>query len=457
MLGNEFGWHPMAIAKRLCLAAACVAGGVLIVGLLLRQPAWWRPAAVAAAVSMAAAVGASRRWSGYQFTSWIVAAVVAALVYPDAFLTWGPVEIGRWTLPAINLQNRWLILVVVQMVMFSMGVQMRMADFARIATTPYPVFVGVGLQFLVMPLLGFSLAKLFAFPPEIAAGVVLIGSCSSGLASNVMCYLAGANLALSITLTAVATLLAPLATPFWMKVLAGEFVSIEPVKMMMQIVEMVLLPIAAAMVHDFLKHASPQQRRVVLATAAIGGLLAVALLVDAFAGPSAAAAFFAPSVRRFVALAGGALAIGVAYHLLTDRLPWIDRRIPVLSMFGIIYFTAVTTAAGRDSLLSAGLALLAAAVIHNTAGYALGYSMSRLVGLQKEESLTVAFEVGMQNGGMASGLAGMMGKLGTVGLAAAVFSPWMNLSGSLLANQIRRRRAAAMTATSLAATPEASL
>ena len=112
-------------------------------------------------------------------------------------------------------------------------------------------------------------------------------------------------------------------------------------------------------------------------------------------------------------------------------------------MVGIIYFTAVTTAAGRDALLSACAALLAAAVIHNGAGYALGYGLSRLVGLRKEESLTVAFEVGMQNGGMASGLAGMMGKLGTVGLAAAVFSPWMNLSGSLLANQIRRRRAVA--------------
>lgn len=437
---------------RLCLIAACVAGGVLVVGLSLGRPAWWQPAAVAMAVLITGAVGASQRFAAYQFTSWIVSAVVAALIYPDAFLTWGPVEIGRWSLPAINLQNRWLILAVVQMVMFSMGVQMRLSDFARIATTPYPVLVGVALQFLVMPLLGFSLAKLFQFPPEIAAGVVLIGSCSSGLASNVMCYLAGANLALSITLTAVATLLAPLATPFWMKVLAGEFVSIDAVAMMVQIVEMVLLPIAAAMLHDYLTHASTQQRRVVLAAAAAGGLLAAAMLLNGVAGPWEWTARVGPAVGRFAGLAGGAVALGAAYHLLACRLPWIDRRIPVLSMFGIIYFTAVTTAAGRDSLLSAGIALLAAAVIHNSAGYVFGYGLSRLVGLQKEEALTVAFEVGMQNGGMASGLAGMMGKLGTVGLAAAVFSPWMNLSGSLLANQIRRRRTATATVASLGAT-----
>ena len=112
---------------------------------------------------------------------------------------------------------------------------------------------------------------------------------------------------------------------------------------------------------------------------------------------------------------------------------------PLLSMFGIIFFTAITTAAGRDNLLQVGGLLFLAAAIHNASGYVLGYWLSRALGLDRTSARTVAFEVGLQNGGMASGLASEMGKLGTVGLAAAVFSPWMNITGSILANYWRRR------------------
>ena len=108
-------------------------------------------------------------------------------------------------------------------------------------------------------------------------------------------------------------------------------------------------------------------------------------------------------------------------------------------MFGIIYFTTVTTAAGRDNLLQVGFLLFISSVIHNAAGYFFGYWLSRAFRFDKNSSRTIAFEVGLQNGGMASGLAGTMGKLGTVGLAAAVFSPWMNISGSILANYWRRK------------------
>jgi BASS family bile acid:Na+ symporter len=112
---------------------------------------------------------------------------------------------------------------------------------------------------------------------------------------------------------------------------------------------------------------------------------------------------------------------------------------PLISMFGIIYFTTVTTAAGRENLMKVGLLLFMASVIHNAAGYFFGYWLSRLFGMDKNSSRTIAFEVGLQNGGMASGIAGSMGKLGTVGLAAAVFSPWMNISGSILANYWKRK------------------
>ena len=112
---------------------------------------------------------------------------------------------------------------------------------------------------------------------------------------------------------------------------------------------------------------------------------------------------------------------------------------PYFSMFGIIYFTLVTTAAGRDNLIQIGFLLFLASVLHNGAGYFFGYWLSRLSGLDKKSSQTIAFEVGLQNGGMASGLAGSMGKLATLGLASAVFSPWMNVSGSLLANYWRKK------------------
>ena len=112
---------------------------------------------------------------------------------------------------------------------------------------------------------------------------------------------------------------------------------------------------------------------------------------------------------------------------------------PLLSMAGIVYFTTITTAAGRDNLLLVGGLLVLVAMLHNGAGYFFGYWLARLARLDKASCRTVAIEVGLQNGGMASGIAGAMGKLATVGLAAAVFSPWMNISGSVLANIWRRR------------------
>lgn len=112
---------------------------------------------------------------------------------------------------------------------------------------------------------------------------------------------------------------------------------------------------------------------------------------------------------------------------------------PLVSMAGIIFFIAVTTATGREDLLKSGQLLIFAAILHNSAGYFFGYWLGRLARLESQSCRTVAFEVGLQNGGMGSGLAAAMGKLSTMGLASAVFSPWMNISGSLLANGWRRR------------------
>jgi BASS family bile acid:Na+ symporter len=127
------------------------------------------------------------------------------------------------------------------------------------------------------------------------------------------------------------------------------------------------------------------------------------------------------------------------YHWVVAFWPWLDRMMPLVAMFGIVYVTGMTSAEGRDNLLNVGAVLLVAAGLHNVLGYLLGYWMSRALGMEPQSSRTVAFEVGMQNGGMATGLANEMGRLGTLGLPAAVFIVWMNISGSLLANFWRRR------------------
>jgi BASS family bile acid:Na+ symporter len=389
----------------------------------------WQTAIVPMVVTLAISLRFIPKLRGYQFTAWIIAAVTAAMIYPAAFLKWGD----------FDLRDKWLILIVVQVVMFGMGTQMSLKDFTGVAKSPRGVLVGIVCHFSVMPLVGFALTKIFHFEPEIAAGIILIGSCSSGLASNVMAYIAKSNLALSVTVTAITTMIAPLMTPLWMKLLAGTLVEVSFFKMMMEIIKIVLVPIGAALLHDYLKQASVQGRRIVLVTATVGAMWILFLALGGWVWIKANTSDSAATLIGMGGFLLGAVLVGVVYHFLTVKLAGLDRRMPVLSMAGIVYFTTVTTAAGRDNLLQVGALLFLAAALHNAAGYGFGYWLSRAAGLDKNSARSVAFEVGLQNGGMASGIAGAMGKLGTMGLAAAIFSPWMNVSGSVLANYWRKR------------------
>ena len=254
-----------------------------------------------------------------------------------------------------------------------------------------------------------------------------------------MAYLAKANLALSITLTSVATLLAPLMTPLWMSLLAGEMVEVKFLAMMTTVVKIVLVPVGAALLHDYLVNCSPQKSRMIHVVG-LAGAAWIAFLV--LGGWDLISAQFEGDFLLAIVLPGyllGAVAVGVVYHRLTRILPAIEKAMPYASMFGIVYFTTVATAAGQEALMQIGFFLFLAAVLHNSAGYVLGYWLSRGMGLDRNSARTIAFEVGLQNGGMASGLALSMGKLGTVGLASAIFSPWMNVSGSVLANIWKRR------------------
>jgi len=388
----------------------------------------WQLAVVIVCVGSAIGFAVVPRLRTYQLTAWIVAGVTLAMIYPSYFLQLGPV----------NLRDKSLILLIMQLVMFGMGTQMRLADFVGVVRFPYPVFVGIALHFTIMPLVGYSVAKLLGFPPEIAAGIVLIGSCSSGLASNVMNYIAKANLPLSITITAVTTMMAPIATPLWMKLLAGRMIEVDFFAMMVEITKLIIVPIGAAMLDDYLEHASERSRRFVLGSAAVATLLLAALIArwDYIAG------VLDERTLNIVGLGGfllGAIVAGVVYHGLRRQFPMIARMMPMLSMLGIVYVTTVTVAAGRDRLLVIGPLLLVAVIAHNSIGFALGYWLSRLCRLDVNSARTVALEVGMQNGGMATTIAASLDQLATLGLAAAVFNPWMNFSGSLLANYWRRR------------------
>jgi bile acid:Na+ symporter, BASS family len=316
---------------------------------------------------------------------------------------------------------------------------MSLADFKGVVRMPWPVLIGFVGQFSIMPLAGWALTRLFAFPPEVAAGVILIGCCPSGLASNVMSYLARANLPLAVTITACTTIAAPVMTPLMMKLLAGEFVDVSFVRMMLDTLRLMLVPLCAAFLHDWLKTAPPPvYRRVRLAAWLAGGVLAV----YAAGGWSWLESAASPGVLSLWSMAGflcAAIVAGFLWHRTATAFPGVLHWMPVLSMAGIIYVTAVTTAAGRDHLLRVGPLLILAAALHNCAGYFCGYWLSRAARLDRQSCRTVAFEVGLQNGGMGTYLASQMGRLSTMGLASIIFSPWMNVSGSLLANWWRRR------------------
>ena len=397
-------------------------------GWLQQMDIIWKMGLILGFSSIAIGVGHLKALSGYQYTFWIITAVCAGLLYPEFFLHVG----------SFDMRNKWLILIIIQMVMFGMGTQMSIEDFTGIRKSGKGVLIGLLGHFTIMPLMGFLIAKTFGFEPEIAAGIILIGSCSSGLASNVMTYIAKGNLVLSVTVTAMSTLAAPIMTPFLMKIFAGTLVEVHFFNMMMEIIKIVLVPLAAAMVHDVLKtYGTVAKRRIYVLTI----LSTLWLGVVVFFGNSFEFAEDSTAVHilEIVNFLCGAFIVGSLYHLLYKVYPKIDAIMPYFSMFGIIYFTLVTTAAGRDNLIQIGFLLFLASILHNGAGYFFGYWLSRASGLDKKSCQTIAFEVGLQNGGMASGLAGSMGKLATLGLASAVFSPWMNVSGSLLANYWRKK------------------
>lgn len=301
----------------------------------------------------------NEKLKGLIFTTMIFAGVTAALYFPSYFTNFG------------DFKFTVLIIPLIQIIMFGMGTTMSIKDFAAVFQSPKGVIIGVSAQLVVMPIMGYFLAQISNFPPEIAAGIVLIGCSPSGVASNVMAFLANANVALSITITSIATLLAPFLTPLMMKFFAGEFIEIDVFAMMWSIVKMIIIPIGAGLLFN---------------------------------------------------------------KLLGSKVKRLYSAMPLISMLAIGLIITIITAAGRDSLLDIGGILMVLVLIHNVFGYFLGYWYAKLFKMSEKDARTIAIEVGMQNGGLASGIANSLGKIATMGLAPAVFGPLMNITGSILAS-----------------------
>lgn len=259
------------------------------------------------------------------FTLSVIGVVVWALVFPSHFTQWG----------AFNLKA--LIVPLLMLIMFAMGTTMSIHDFAGVLKMPKAILVGLLCQFSIMPLVGFLLVMIADLPPEIAAGVILVGSSPSGLSSNVMSFISKSNVALSITLTACATLLAPFTTPLLMKFLASSYVPIDALAMLWSITKIVLLPV-------------------------IGGI------------------FF--------------------NYFLYERFKVFAKLMPLISMIGITFIIGIITASGRDSLLSIGFLLVGIVILHNSLGYTFGYWLSILFGWIRSRPERLPLKSGFKTRGL---------------------------------------------------------
>ena len=262
-------------------------------------------------------------------------------------------------------------------IMFGMGLTLKGEDFRVVFSRPRDVIIGCVAQFTVMPLLAFALSKLFALDEALMVGVILVGCCPGGTASNVITYLAKGDLALSVGMTAVSTLLAPLLTPLLVLLFAGRAVDVNVVGMLLSILWVVILPIAL-------------------------GLLVRHLW---------------PAVSRHA-----------------------SDYLPAISSLAICVIVMIVIAANAGRLLSGGAVVVAVVVLHNVCGLGLGYLTGWMLGLDKAKRRAISIEVGMQNSGLATSLAAShFASMPMAAVPGAIFSVWHNISGAVLARLYARK------------------
>lgn len=296
--------------------------------------------------------------AGSWFPVIIIVSGAAAVLWPAPF-----VPIGPW------------ITYLLMVIMLGMGMTLKGSDFALVARRPFPLFIGMLCQFLILPITAFILVKVLPVDPAIAVGVILVASAPGGTASNVMTYLAKGDIALSVSMTTVSTLVAPLVTPLTVLLLAGSYLPVDTVGLFISIVQIVLVPIA------------------------VGILL-----------------------QRFLP------------SLVERLIEWM----PLVSVVGITLVLLGVVSASAATILASGLIILLIVIILNGIGLFLGYVAARAVGLPESARRSVSIEVGMQNSGLAAGLARAHFSP-EAAVPAAIFSVWHNVSGSTLASFWSRR------------------
>lgn len=262
-------------------------------------------------------------------------------------------------------------------VMFGMGLTLKPHDFQVVFSRPKDVLIGCAAQFTIMPLLAFLLTKAFQLPPELAVGVILVGTCPGGTSSNVMTYLSKGDVALSVGMTAVSTVLAPFLTPLLTYFYAGQRVDVDMVSMFLSIVKVVILPIA------------------------------LGFLVNHF------------------------------FHTFTERAVEV---LPLISTTAIVAIVAAVVSANSAKIMTSGLLILAVVILHNVLGYTLGYCVGKALKLDTTKCRAISIEVGMQNSGLATSLAAAhFAQYPMATIPGAVFSVWHNVSGAVLANLFVRQ------------------
>ncbi|MHC8393727.1 bile acid:sodium symporter family protein [Pseudomonas sp. LB3P93] len=303
------------------------------------------------------ALAALSRFVGNTFAYWVLIFAVVAFLQPTWFI-----GLKGAIVPLLGL------------VMFGMGLTLKLEDFAEVARHPWRVALGVVAHFVIMPGVAWLLCQAFHLPPEIAVGVILVGCCPSGTSSNVMTWLARGDLALSVAIAAVTTLLAPLLTPALIWLLASAWLPVSFMELFWSILQVVLLPIVLGV---------------------------------------------------------------VAQRLLGDRVRHAVEVLPLISVVSIVIIVTAVVAASQAKIAESGLLIMAVVMLHNSFGYLLGYFTGRLFKLPLAQRKSLALEVGMQNSGLGAALASAhFSPLAAV--PSALFSVWHNISGALLSTYFRR-------------------
>lgn len=387
---------------------------------------------------------------GYIYTMWIFTAVVIALSYPQTLQGYDGYKFSRLIAPLL------------QVIMFGMGAHMSLKDFSGVLKMPKGVLIGLLCHYSLMPIIGYSIAKLFGFPPEIAVGVILVATTPSGMASNVMVFLGKGNLALAVTVTSFSTMLSPFLTPFLLQFYAGQMVHVNVMEMVIEIVKMVLLPVVAGLSFNSFCFGGQTRKSLYWQQFVFFSLIISKNMIEFISmGVSMNGVFrtlFWDMTLFFVL--PPIVAILFRNYTKSDKV-LLSKILSFISQVGLVIITIIIVANGYETLLSKwGLLLLPAMLLHNCLGYFAGYWFCKLVKMKEQDCRALTFEVGMQNGGMASAMAvklqGMeqsaqkalhpemeMGELGMIGngfaIPAAVFSPIQNITGSVLAMWFHNR------------------